>query len=84
MTTEPPRIPPFRTDGYLPVGLHLATEPEVLFRFGSSNRQRRSLAIQPEEIFAAEDGEDWEAWVAFFSRTRELDSRRKGLVEVEL
>ncbi|RJP21980.1 MAG: hypothetical protein C4527_22690 [Candidatus Omnitrophota bacterium] len=39
---------------------------------------------RPEEIFAAEDENDWEDWVEFFSRTREFDGRRKGLVEVEL
>ncbi len=39
---------------------------------------------RPEEIFAAEDEADWNEWVEFFSRTREIDGRRKGLVEVEL
>jgi len=38
----------------------------------------------PEEIFAAEDRRDWDDWVEFFSRTREADGRRKGIVEVEL
>jgi hypothetical protein len=38
----------------------------------------------PEEIFAAEDLQDWEDWFNFFSRTREADQRRKGLVEVTL
>jgi len=38
----------------------------------------------PEEIFAAEDVGDWNDWVAYFSRTREWDGRRKGLVEVQL
>jgi hypothetical protein len=42
------------------------------------------LTRQPEEIFAAEDDDDWTGWVSFFSRTREADGRRKGLVEVEL
>lgn len=42
------------------------------------------LTRQPEEIFAAEDETDWEEWVDFFSRTREPDGRRKGLVEVRL
>ena len=42
------------------------------------------LTRRPEEIFAAEDDRDWNEWVAFFSRTREADGRRKGLVEVEL
>ncbi|NOT55571.1 MAG: hypothetical protein HOP18_13290 [Deltaproteobacteria bacterium] len=39
---------------------------------------------RPEEIFAAEDDTDWEEWVMFFSQTREIDRRRKGLVEVRL
>ena len=141
-------IPNFRNDGYLPDGLHLATEAEITFRFGSSTKQRRRLALRirrwielsrsvaanrlfvdgsfvtekpdpndvdavvwladdfvdrvsrgnieaveleamlltrrPEEIFAAEDRRDWDDWVEFFSRTREDDGRRKGLVEIEL
>lgn len=141
-------IPPFRADGYLPEGLFLSSEAEVLFRFGSASRRRRFLvnrlrrwielvrqvhgkrflvdgsfvtaknapddidavvlppfdfqeqvrmAIEaaveleemlvtrrPEEIFAAEDDEDWDDWIEFFSRTREADSRRKGLVEIRL
>lgn len=141
-------IPNFRPDGYLPNGLHLATEAEIAFRFGTATPRRRRLALrlrrwielsksvaarrlfvdgsfvtakpepndvdavvwlgsdfvdrvsqgnieaielemmlltrQPEEIFAAEDRQDWEEWIEFFSRTREPDGRRKGLVEVEL
>lgn len=42
------------------------------------------ITRRPEEIFAAEDDTDWNEWVEFFSRTREPDGRRKGLVEVEL
>jgi hypothetical protein len=42
------------------------------------------LTRRPEEIFAAEDDVDWNEWVEFFSRTREADGRRKGLVEIEL
>ena len=38
----------------------------------------------PEEIFAAEDYDDWNDWIEFFSRTRELDRRHKGLVEIQL
>ncbi len=38
----------------------------------------------PEEIFAAEDVGDGNDWIGFFSRTRESDGRRKGLVEVQL
>jgi hypothetical protein len=39
-------IPQFRADGYLPEGLYLASEAEVLFRFGASTRQRRRLALR--------------------------------------
>lgn len=141
-------IPHFRDDGYLPEGLHLATEAEITFRFGTSTTRRRRLALrlrrwielsrcvaakrlfvdgsfvtakpdpndvdavvwlgddfvdrvsrgdreavelemmlltrQPEEVFAAEDPRDWDDWVEFFSRTREADGRRKGIVEVRL
>jgi hypothetical protein len=42
------------------------------------------LTRHPEEIFAAEDDNDWNEWIEFFSRTREADGRRKGLVEVQL
>ncbi len=42
------------------------------------------LTRRPEEIFAAEDESDWNDWVEFFSRTREADGRRKGLVEIQL
>lgn len=141
-------IPPFRSDGYLPDGLYVASEAEVLFHFDVASRRRRQLALRlrhwihlgreircqrflvdgsfvtakknpddvdavmllppdfaeliesgheaaaeleemfltrrPEEIFAAEDDRDWTEWVEFFSRTRENDGRRKGLVEVKL
>ncbi len=141
-------IPEFRDDGFLPEGLHKALESEVLFRFGTSTRQRKRLAIrlrrwielarainairllvdgsfvtaksepndidavmqispnfremveeqtesalelemmfltrQPQEIFAAEDDNDWTAWVEFFSRTRTTEGTRKGLIEIEL
>jgi hypothetical protein len=36
-------IPDFRDDGYLPEGLHLATEAEVASRFGDENPRRRRL-----------------------------------------
>jgi hypothetical protein len=144
----PPAIPPFRPDGYLPEGVHVCSEAQALFRFGSSSRRRRQLVLRlrrwielgrqvgarrllvdgsfvtaeeqpqdidtvillpkdfsqqleqeyesaleleemlltrrPEELFAAEDEADWEEWVDFFSRTREPDGRRKGLVEIRL
>lgn len=142
------KISPFRTDGYLPEGLHFASEAEVTFRFGASSRRRQRLILRlrrwielarqinslrmlidgsfvtakeepndievvvllprnfdqqiqdgspsaleleeliltrrPEEMFAAEDDTDWNEWVQFFSRTREADGRRKGLVEIQL
>jgi len=42
------------------------------------------LTRRPEELFAAEDESDWNDWFEFFSRTRETDGRRKGLVEIQL
>src|SRR3954462_1538084 len=39
-------IPAFCDDGYLPEGLHRATEAEVTFRFGSHGRRRKRLALQ--------------------------------------
>jgi hypothetical protein len=39
-------IPPFRADGYLPEGLYLATEGEVVFRFGASSHRRRHLVLR--------------------------------------
>ena len=141
-------IPAFRPDGYLPEGLHPASEAEVTFRFGSTTPRRRRLVLRlrrwlflardirarrllidgsfvtaksepddidavillptnfailieqgnesaieleqmlltrrPEELFAAEDELDWNDWFEFFSRTRESDGRRKGLVEIQL
>jgi hypothetical protein len=141
-------IPEFRPDGYLPEGLHPASEAESTFQFGSTTPRRRRLVLRlrrwivlardigarrllidgsfvtakpepddidavillpanfailveqgnesaieleqmlltrrPEELFAAEDESDWNAWFEFFSRTREPDGRRKGLVEIQL
>jgi hypothetical protein len=42
------------------------------------------MTRRPEEVFAAEDEIDWLEWAEFFSRTREADGRRKGLLEVRL
>src|SRR5689334_12885401 len=39
-------IPPFRSDGYLPEGLHRASEAELTFRFGSTSTRRRRLALR--------------------------------------
>ena len=47
-------------------------------------KQGIEAALELEEIFAAEDETDWNEWIEFFSRTREADGRRKGLVEVKL
>lgn len=38
-------IPPFRPDGYLPEGIYVCSEAEVIFRFGSSSRLRRRLVL---------------------------------------
>lgn len=46
MNPQASAIPPFRADGYLPEGLYLASEAEVLFRFGASTRRRRRLALR--------------------------------------
>ena len=39
-------IPDYRNDGYLPEGLHRATEAEVTFRFGAATSRRRRLALR--------------------------------------
>ena len=141
-------IPPFRSDGYLPEGLHVCSEADLTFRFGTQSRKRRRLILrvrrwielgrsvgalrlavdgsfvtaklepkdvdavmlvpsdfaeqaksgiesaleleemfatrQPEELFMAEDENDWDSWCDFFAWTREPDGRRKGIVEVKL
>jgi hypothetical protein len=43
---SPSAIPEFRSDGYLPEGVYLATEAEVTFRFGSASKQRRRLILR--------------------------------------
>jgi len=57
----------------------LAADSETATEF-----EQMLLTRRPEEIFAAEDETDWLDWVEFFSRTRESDGRRKGLVEIQL
>jgi hypothetical protein len=39
-------IPAFRPDGYLPEGVHLASEAEATFRFGSTTPRRRRLVLR--------------------------------------
>src|SRR5208283_1248909 len=39
-------IAAFRSDGYLPNGLHLADEAEAVFRFGSTTPRRRRLVLR--------------------------------------
>ena len=39
-------IPPFREDGYLPEGLHLAGESEIILRFGSTTCKRKVLSVR--------------------------------------
>jgi len=46
MEPQENRIPDFRQDGYLPEGMFLASEAEVTFRFGTTNRRRRSLVLR--------------------------------------
>jgi hypothetical protein len=36
------------------------------------------------DLFAAEDQVDWDQWLEFFTRTREADGRRKGILEILL
>lgn len=52
------RIPELTDTGDLPVGVHPASLPEVLFRFGTGSRRRRLLAIRLERVYriAAETG----------------------------
>ena len=54
-------------------GVQAAMELEEMF-----------LTRQPEELFPAENEAVWQGWCEFFSRTREPDRRRKGLVEIVL
>ena len=48
MKQTPPSstVPPFRPDGYLPEGLYVSSEAEIIFRFGSSSRRRRRLVLR--------------------------------------
>ena len=39
-------IPAFRPDGFLPEGLHPATEAEVVARFGTATRRRQLLMLR--------------------------------------
>jgi hypothetical protein len=141
-------IPAFRDNGYLPIGVHKATEAEVAERFGSTTLRRRQLmdrigvwlawaravhaqkfvvdgsfvtikdepndvdcvcwlapdfqdryqwgqyeAVrlhgvidrgEPKELFATGSSAGWQDWISFFCQTRELDGRRKGIIEVLL
>ncbi len=54
-------------------GVQAAMELEEMF-----------LRRQPEELFPAENEVVWQGWCEFFSRTREPDRRRKGLMEIVL
>jgi len=66
---------------HLPVDFEQQIRAEIV---AAIELEEMLLTRRPEEIFAAEDQFDWNEWVEFFSRTREADGRRKGLVEVEL
>ncbi len=65
----------------LPVNFdeQIASEDEA-----ATELEHMLLTRQPEELFGADDEQEWDEWIEFFSRTRESDGRRKGLVEVEL
>ena len=57
---------------------YLAQMPEAV-------RLYEMLATRhPAELFGVFSRKRWEEWIAFFSQTRELDGRLKGLVEVSL
>jgi hypothetical protein len=43
-------LPNLTETGDLPVGIHTATLPEVIFRFGTGSRRRRALALRLERI----------------------------------
>jgi hypothetical protein len=43
---SPSNIPPFRPDGYLPEGVYVCSDAEIIFRFGSSSRRRRRLVLR--------------------------------------
>ena len=45
-------LPDFEADGYLPPGVHLCDEPDVIQRFGSSNLFRRRLCVRVETWLA--------------------------------
>ena len=45
-------LPEFLADGYLPAGLHLCDESELLQRFGSDNLCRRRLGIRVQTWLA--------------------------------
>jgi hypothetical protein len=45
-------IPEFRPDGYLPEGLHRATDEEVAVRFGQMTARRRALMARVAEWLA--------------------------------
>jgi hypothetical protein len=65
----------------LPMDFQLQVESDV---DAALQLELMFLTRRPEELFAAEDDEDWNEWFEFFSRTREVDGRRKGLVEIKL
>jgi hypothetical protein len=64
---------PHRFHELIEQGIEEAIELEQMF-----------LTRQPAELFPAESEDVWNEWCEFFSRTREPDRRRKGLVEIQL
>jgi hypothetical protein len=75
-------IPAFRADGYQPVGLHAASEEELMARFGQSTARREYLSGRLRRWLALARAVAARRFFVF-SRTRESD-RRKGVVEVIL
>ena len=45
-------LPEFQLDGFLPAGIHLCNEPELIQRFGTSNLIRRRLGLRVQTWLA--------------------------------
>ena len=45
-------LPDFQADGYLPPGVHLCDEPEIIQRFGIGNLARRRLGLRVQTWLA--------------------------------
>ena len=89
-------IPDFRTDGFLPEGIHLSDVDAVILlpldfeerlrEFDSVAWELRDCAHygEPAELFLAQTDDRWLDWVSYFSKVRGVGDVRKGLIEVRL